>query len=50
MANELFCCLCLILRLGEARVSATNAKGGAPEKVQESLAKIIPFKGCMFLS
>jgi len=33
MANELFCFLRLILRLREARVSMTNAKGDAPEKV-----------------
>jgi len=32
MTEELlFSLLCLILRLREARVSMTNAKGGAPE-------------------
>jgi len=33
MANDLFCFLCLIVRISEARVSMTNAKGGAFEKV-----------------
>jgi len=28
---------CLILRLREARLSMTNAKGGVPEKVKEPL-------------
>jgi len=38
IANELlFCFLCLILRLREARISMTYAKEVAPEKVKEPL-------------
>jgi len=34
MANKLvFCFMCLILRLGEAGVSITNAKGDLTKKV-----------------
>jgi len=33
MANKLFCFFVLVLRLGEARVSMTNAKEDATEKV-----------------
>ena len=36
MANELFCLLCLILRLSKARVSTTNAKGARLKKFKTS--------------
>ena len=42
MANELFCLLYLILRLSEARVSMTNAKGARLKEFKTSGLNTIP--------